>query len=87
MEKENERSYYANLAQIELGYYDIRISFGEKKKRNPEITDEDIDVRIIMSPQHAKEFANLLMQNIKQYEEIFGEIKIPLYDGKNKSNN
>lgn len=86
MNDENKRSYYANVAQIELGFYDIRISFGEKKKRVPEITDEDIDVRVIMSPQHAKEFANLLIRNIKQYEEIFGEIKIPSNDDKDKSN-
>ncbi|KXG78328.1 hypothetical protein AN618_03940 [Fervidicola ferrireducens] len=84
MDYEIKRSYYANLAQIELGFYDIRISFGEKKKRIPEITDEDIDVKIIMSPQHAKEFANLLMRNIKHYEEIFGEIKLPPSEDQNR---
>ncbi|KAF0996620.1 hypothetical protein BJQ97_03310 [Geobacillus sp. TFV-3] len=30
-----------------------------------------------MSPQHAKQFAYLLLNYIKQYEEIFGEIPSP----------
>jgi hypothetical protein len=33
--------------------------------------------RIIMAPEHAKRFFNVLRENIKHYEGRFGEIRIP----------
>jgi len=32
--------------------------------------------RIIMSPGHAKQFANMLNENIKKYEEMFGAVNV-----------
>jgi hypothetical protein len=31
-----------------------------------------VEVRVVMSPQHAKVFANVLMENVQQYEKKFG---------------
>ncbi|MEJ2054848.1 MAG: DUF3467 domain-containing protein [Calditrichaceae bacterium] len=36
--------------------------------------------RIVMAPQHAKSLLGALQENLKKYEEQFGEIKIHRYD-------
>jgi hypothetical protein len=32
--------------------------------------------RIIMSPQHAKQFSKVLSENIRKYEETFGSLNV-----------
>ena len=73
-EKENVPVYYCNIAQIEVNIYDFNFKFGIKKKRNEPISEEDFDLQIIMSPQHAKSLLEALNQTIKNYEENFGII-------------
>ena len=34
-------------------------------------------VRVIMSPLHAKVFSGVMLQNIKNYGDRFGEIRVP----------
>jgi len=41
--------------------------------------------RIIKAPQHAKSFLLALQDNIKKYEEQYGEIKLHGSDNKSKS--
>lgn len=42
----------------------------------PGIPKAKVQSRIIMTPQHAKLFLNALNENIKRFENQFGEIKI-----------
>ena len=68
--------FYCNFASLNASIYDIQVMLGIKKDRdNPEIVDDDIDCKIIMSPQHAKAFANSLNGMIEFYEKNFGEIR------------
>ena len=77
---DNEKQfYYINVASIESSNYDFKINFGRFKghKEGEEINmDNNMDLEICMSPQHAKAFAHMLMHNIQQYEEMFGTICI-----------
>ncbi|MCS7227873.1 MAG: DUF3467 domain-containing protein [Endomicrobia bacterium] len=41
----------------------------------PQIPKAKVRARIITSPQHIKRFLSALQENIKKYEEKFGEIK------------
>lgn len=69
--------FYCNTARIESSMYDVILYLGNKKSRNSLVpVPEDFDVSIIMSPQHAKAIYNALGENLKKYEEKFGEINI-----------
>lgn len=77
---DNEKQfYYANIATIESSNYDMKINFGRfKEAKEGEKIDinKNMEVEICMSPQHAKVLAHMLMQNVQQYERMFGEICI-----------
>lgn len=78
MENNIERKY-CNVVGIEASNYDINFSFGSRRSQNgPNIgvSQDEVVAEIVMSPQHAKVFAMTLMNTIKQFEEIFGEINI-----------
>lgn len=75
-EKKEVKTFYCNVAGIEVGLFDFVFKMGMKKERSAEIDGNDWDVNIVMSPQHAKALAKLLNENIKKYEENFGEIII-----------
>lgn len=67
--------YYCNIAQIEgisLNYF--RIGFGIVKDRLKPNLEDDLDFYLLTSPQHFKALTNLFVQNLKIYEQIFGEI-------------
>ncbi len=42
------------------------------------VTDIEEIATIIMTPQHAKAVLNALQGNIRAYEEVHGEIKMPI---------
>lgn len=42
----------------------------------PQIPKAKVRTRVITSPQHVKRFLQALQDNIKKYEEKFGEIKV-----------
>jgi hypothetical protein len=42
----------------------------------PGLPKARVQTRVIMTPQNAKSFAKALNDNLKKYEEQFGEIKI-----------
>jgi hypothetical protein len=72
------RSIYANNAVFEVSVFDIRITFGESSKGS---SDEPMEVEqkvsILMSPQHAKLFAQLLLSNVEGYEKQIAPIALP----------
>ncbi|MEI8002833.1 MAG: DUF3467 domain-containing protein [Methanothrix sp.] len=64
--------------------YDFRIAFYNDSPRtlvedgkNVTAMERKIDTEIILSPLAAKELANWLVEHIKDYERVFGEIKRP----------
>ncbi|MBN2012298.1 DUF3467 domain-containing protein [candidate division KSB1 bacterium] len=79
-EKEAE-GIYSNLAMITHSPAEFVIDY---TRMLPGVPKTKVYARIIMTPQHAKSLLRALEENIKKYEDQFGEIK--LYgDNKNKN--
>jgi len=76
-EGEKFTKLYSNSVQLVVGPWDFTFTFGEVKKPgdNPVVENQ---VAVIMSPQHAKAFANILMNHVSEYEKKIGEIKLPV---------
>jgi hypothetical protein len=71
-------SAYANTVELRISNWDFRFKFGETIEQQ---NDELIAVergRIIMSPQHTKAFLRVLSENLRKYEEAYGEIPTDL---------
>lgn len=71
-EKEAE-GIYANLAMIIHSPTEIIIDFARVMPRMPK---SKVLTRIIMTPMHAKMLYKTLADNLKKFENQFGEIKI-----------
>ena len=71
-EKEAE-GIYANLALISHSPAEFVIDF---TRALPGVPKTKVYARIIMTPQHAKSLLGALSDNIKKFEDQFGEIKI-----------
>ena len=71
--KEELQGRYANMAMIAHGPNDF---FIDMVLRGPNMPQARVQSRIIMAPQHAKELMFALQDNIRRYEQNFGEIKI-----------
>jgi hypothetical protein len=68
-------TYYSNVVRFYISNSDFVFDFAAKDPRSAGETIEEktkVQVRVVMSPQHAKVFANLLVENMKQYEKTFG---------------
>lgn len=68
---------YANVISVETAHADFLIRFGIKKDRRRDVSEEDFDLHVILSPQTAKEFLNILANGISQYEMLYGPISAP----------
>jgi hypothetical protein len=73
---------YSNLVLITHSPAEFILDFarvlpGKQKAR--------VYARIIKAPQHAKSFLLALQDNIKKYEEQYGEIKLQNLDNKSRS--
>jgi hypothetical protein len=75
---ENISSIYANSARLHISLWDFKFSFGEVEDISSETMRVSEKVRVLMSPQHAKVFLQVFQENLKRYEDKFGEIKIPV---------
>lgn len=71
-EKESE-GIYSNLALIAHSPSEFIIDFA---RMLPGVKKAKVYSRIVMTPQHTKMLLNALEENIKKFEEQFGEIKI-----------
>jgi len=69
---------YVNVANIAMSTNDFEISVGLKKDRSPgtPVAPDDIDIVLLMSPQHAKSFAIAVGKAVQIYEEMYGNISI-----------
>jgi hypothetical protein len=70
------RESYANSVQVRVNLWDFFLSFGLIDQTIPENVTLRNFQGIYISPQQAKALANVLNQNLQQYESAFGEIKL-----------
>ena len=70
------KEHYANSVQVRVNVWDFFLVFGTLHQQAP----EEVEVRnfegIYLSPQQAKALLRVLEQNVIQYEQAFGEIKL-----------
>lgn len=71
------REGYSNSVQIRMSVWDFFLAFG---KAAPAANGPSIDLNnfqgIYLSPQQAKALSLMLQQNVANYEQTFGEIKL-----------
>ena len=70
------RETYANSVQMRVSLWDFFLMFGTINQNAPDSVNIHNFQGIYLSPPQAKALANLLQQNLKQYEAAFGEIHL-----------
>ena len=70
------REGYANSVQVRVNLWDFFLSFGVLDQNAPDNVQIQNFQGIYLSPQQAKALANVLNQNLQQYENAFGEIRL-----------
>jgi hypothetical protein len=70
------RENYANSVQVRVSLWDFFLMFGTIQQSTPDSVDIRNFQGLFLSPQQAKALANVLNQNITQYENTFGQIKL-----------
>ena len=68
---ERIRTVYSNIVRIGHSPYEFMLDFGQFQ---PEGKKAFMDVRVIVSPQHAKAILKALKDNIDRYEEKHSRI-------------
>ncbi len=70
------RESYANSVQVRVNVWDFFLVFGTLQQQD----ESHVDVRnfqgVYLSPQQAKALYTILQQNLVNYENTFGEIKL-----------
>ena len=70
------RENYANSVQVRVSVWDFFLVFGTLQQQ----TEDQVEIKnfqgVYVSPQQAKALYAILQQNIVQYENAFGEIKL-----------
>src|ERR1700676_1749588 len=67
---------YANSCPVRVSLWDFFLLFGTMNQSAPDAVTIHNFEGIYLSPQQAKALANVLNQNVSQYESTFGEIKL-----------
>lgn len=70
------RDSYANSVQVRLSIWDFFMVFGTIDQQAPDQVRIDNFQGIYLSPQQAKALANVLNNNVAQYEQTFGPISL-----------
>jgi hypothetical protein len=70
------RERYSNSVQVRVSLWDFYLLFGTINQAAQEAVNIENFQGIYLSPQQAKALANVLVQNVSQYESTFGEIKL-----------
>ena len=73
---EQFRESYANSVQMRVSLWDFYLLFGTVNQTAVDALTIQNFQGIYLSPPQAKALANLLGQNLQQYEAAFGEIKL-----------
>jgi flagellar protein FlaG len=72
---ENYRDSYSNSVQVRVNVWDFFLVFGTLVPIEDKVEVHNFQ-GIYLSPQQAKALATILAQNIANYEQTFGEIKL-----------
>jgi len=75
---ESHKVTYSNVAQVLQNLYDFRLTFGLLSGKKNDRTQISGLQTIIITPQHAKQLAALLTENVRIYEEQFMPLPIPI---------
>jgi hypothetical protein len=70
------RESYSNSVQVRVNLWDFFLMFGTISQTVPDTVNITNFQGVYLSPQQAKALANLLNQNLLQYESTFGEIRL-----------
>lgn len=70
------RDGYANSVQVRVSVWDFLLIFGRLHPQSAEQVEVQNFQGIYLSPQQAKALLAILQQNVLQYENAFGEIKL-----------
>ena len=70
------REAYANSVQVRVSLWDFYLLFGTINQTSPDNVEIANYQGIFLSPPQAKALANVLNQNVSQYEAAFGEIHL-----------
>lgn len=68
---------YANLAKITHVALEFLMDFKQLGPENRDVESAPTLVRVVMHPVIAKAFRDALTENIRRYEEKFGQIPAP----------
>ena len=72
LSEEIAEGIYSNLAMIAHSNSEFVIDF---IRLMPGVPKAKVKSRIVITPEHAKRLSNALIDNIRKYEETFGDIK------------
>ena len=75
-QSEDYKESYSNSVQVRVNLWDFFLMFGTISQTVPDTVNITNFQGVYLSPQQAKALANLLNQNIAQYEGTFGEIRL-----------
>jgi Protein of unknown function (DUF3467) len=70
------RENYANSVQVRVNVWDFFLVFGTLQQQSETQVEITNFQGIYVSPQQAKALLSILQQNVSQYENAFGEIKL-----------
>lgn len=74
--QEDYREGYANSVQVRVSLWDFFLQFGTIAAQSQTEVQLDVFQGVYLSPQQAKALHMVLGENLKQYEQAFGQIKI-----------
>jgi flagellar protein FlaG len=67
--------------QIRVSLWDFFLMFGVVNQTTPDEVNINNFEGVYLSPQQAKALMNILQQNVAQYEQTFGEIRLEPVQG------
>jgi hypothetical protein len=70
------REIYSNSVQVRVSVWDFLLVFGLVHQETPEQVNVNNALGVYLSPQQAKALWNVLGQNVAQYEQAFGTLKL-----------
>ncbi len=70
------RESYANSIQVRVNLWDFLLVFGRLNQSADGQVSIEVFQGVYLSPQQAKALANVLNQNLAQYEATFGLIRL-----------
>jgi hypothetical protein len=73
IDEKTAEGIYSNLAIINHSPAEFVVDF---TRLLPGVQKARVQARIVMTPQHAKMLLSAMQENVRRYEQTFGEIKV-----------